>query len=59
VYGDVDRADVAGWSGSQPAEFYRSLLGGTVNQQDQRWALDNDWATLHSPSGLVLAFHAM
>ncbi|WP_438488226.1 VOC family protein [Streptomyces sp. S186] len=44
---------------SDPAElatFYRSLLGGTVNQQDKRWALDDDWATLHTPSGLVLAF---
>ncbi|WP_329066093.1 VOC family protein [Streptomyces sp. NBC_01429] len=38
------------------AEFYRSLLGGTVNQQDQRWSLDDAWATLHLPSGLVLAF---
>jgi hypothetical protein len=38
------------------AEFYRSLLGGTVNQPDRRWALGDDWATLHSPSGLVLAF---
>ncbi|MGY5129057.1 VOC family protein [Streptomyces nigrescens] len=40
----------------QLAEFYRSLLGGAVNQQDRRWALGEDWATLHSPSGLVLAF---
>ncbi|WP_326609473.1 VOC family protein [Streptomyces scopuliridis] len=40
----------------QLAEFYQSLLGGAVNQQDRRWALDEDWATLHSPSGLVLAF---
>lgn len=38
------------------AEFYRSLLGGTVNRQDRRWALSDDWATLHTPSGLVLAF---
>ncbi|MGP4049456.1 VOC family protein [Streptomyces sp. 2A115] len=38
------------------AEFYQSLLGGTVNQQDRRWALSDDWATLHTPSGLVLAF---
>lgn len=38
------------------AEFYRSLLGGTVNQPDPRWTLDDDWATLHVPSGLVLAF---
>ncbi|MFB7321907.1 MULTISPECIES: VOC family protein [unclassified Streptomyces] len=38
------------------AEFYQSLLGGTVNQQDRRWALGEGWATLHAPSGLVLAF---
>lgn len=38
------------------AEFYQSLLGGTVNQQDQRWALGDSWATLHTPTGLVLAF---
>ncbi|MDO0934026.1 VOC family protein [Streptomyces sp. DG2A-72] len=44
---------------SDPAElaaFYNSLLGGSVNQQDKRWALDDGWATLHTPSGLVLAF---
>ncbi|GAA3729653.1 VOC family protein [Plantactinospora mayteni] len=38
------------------AEFYRAVLGGAVNQRDGRWALDEDWATLHTPSGLVLAF---
>ncbi|MFE9927838.1 VOC family protein [Streptomyces sp. NPDC005533] len=38
------------------AEFYRSLLGGNVNQPDRRWAVDESWATLHAPSGLVLAF---
>ncbi|KIF73075.1 glyoxalase [Streptomyces sp. 150FB] len=38
------------------ARFYQSLLGGTVDQQDRRWALDDDWSTLHTPSGLVLAF---
>lgn len=38
------------------AEFYQSLLGGTVNQQDQPWALGDGWATLHTPTGLVLAF---
>ncbi len=38
------------------AEFYGALLGGTVNQPDRRWALGADWATLHTPSGLVLAF---
>lgn len=40
----------------QLAEFYRSLLGGAVNQPDRRWALDDDWATLHLPSGVVLCF---
>ncbi|MFI6586097.1 VOC family protein [Embleya sp. NPDC050493] len=38
------------------SEFYRSLLGGVVNRQDRRWAPGDGWATLHSPSGLVLAF---
>ncbi|MEH0830027.1 MULTISPECIES: VOC family protein [unclassified Micromonospora] len=38
------------------AEFYQALLGGAVNQRDQRWAISNDWATLHTSSGLVLAF---
>ncbi|MEW2812566.1 VOC family protein [Streptomyces massasporeus] len=38
------------------ASFYGSILGGTVNQTDRRWALSDDWATLHTPSGVVLAF---
>ncbi|WP_329108868.1 VOC family protein [Micromonospora sp. NBC_01699] len=38
------------------AEFYQALLGGDVNRRDRQWALDDDWATLHTPSGLVLAF---
>lgn len=38
------------------AGFYRYLLGGNVNQQDPRWSVDEDWATLHTASGLVLAF---
>ncbi|MGW5847486.1 VOC family protein [Streptomyces sp. NPDC055254] len=38
------------------AEFYRSLLGGDVNRPDARWSLDAEWATLHTPSGTVLAF---
>ncbi|MGW0363111.1 VOC family protein [Streptomyces sp. NPDC002990] len=38
------------------AEFYRTLLGGAVNQPDRRWSVDEDWATLHTPSGSVLAF---
>ncbi|MEH1165197.1 VOC family protein [Micromonospora sp. CPCC 205539] len=44
---------------SRPAEladFYQALLGGAVNQRDQRWTLSDSWATLHTPSGLVLAF---
>ncbi|MFF4346597.1 VOC family protein [Streptomyces sp. NPDC001530] len=40
----------------QLARFYEALLGGTVNRPDRRWALDKGWATLHTPSGLVLAF---
>lgn len=38
------------------ARFYGSLLGGTVNQPDRRWSVDEDWATLHAPSGQILAF---
>lgn len=38
------------------AGFYHSLLGGRVNQADRRWALDENWATLHTAAGLVLAF---
>jgi glyoxalase superfamily protein len=38
------------------AQFYRSLLGGTVNLPDPRWALSRSWATLHTGSGMVLAF---
>lgn len=44
---------------SDPAElagFYHSLLGGTVDRPDRRWALSEAWATLHTASGLVLAF---
>jgi catechol 2,3-dioxygenase-like lactoylglutathione lyase family enzyme len=40
----------------QLAKFYQSLLGGAVNQRDRRWALGDDWATLHGPSGFVLCF---
>ncbi|MEU0164171.1 VOC family protein [Streptomyces iakyrus] len=43
----------------EPAElavFYQSLLGGTVDQPDPRWALSDAWATLHTASGVVLAF---
>lgn len=38
------------------ARFYQALLGGAVNQQDPRWLLSDRWATLHTGSGLVLAF---
>jgi catechol 2,3-dioxygenase-like lactoylglutathione lyase family enzyme len=44
---------------SDPAElaaFYQALAGGAVNRRDPRWAPGDDWATLHTPSGLVLAF---
>jgi Glyoxalase-like domain len=47
----LDCADVYELSG-----FYRSVLGGAVNQPDPRWSLDEGWATLHTGSGLVLAF---
>lgn len=40
----------------QLAAFHGSIPGGTVNQPDGRWALSDDWATLHTPSGVVLAF---
>ncbi|MGW5172329.1 VOC family protein [Streptomyces nodosus] len=38
------------------SRFYQSLLGGTANRPDPRWSLGNDWATLHTDGGLVLAF---
>jgi catechol 2,3-dioxygenase-like lactoylglutathione lyase family enzyme len=38
------------------AQFYRSLLGGVVNQPDPRWTAGSDFSTLHVDSGLVLAF---
>jgi glyoxalase superfamily protein len=38
------------------AVFYRSLLGGVVNQADRRWSVGAHFATLHMPGGLVLAF---
>jgi len=38
------------------ARFYQALLGGTVNQADPRWAVDDDFCTLHTESGIVLAF---
>ena len=47
----LDCADVGELAG-----FYHSLLGGVVNQPDRRWSLDDDWSTLHTDTGLVLAF---
>jgi hypothetical protein len=47
----LDCADVG-----QLSRFYLSLLGGVVNQPDPRWSVDDGWATLHTGSGLVLAF---
>ncbi len=38
------------------ARFYGALLGGEVNRPDPRWSLDDDWSTLHTDGGLVLAF---
>ncbi|MER5736678.1 MULTISPECIES: VOC family protein [unclassified Streptomyces] len=38
------------------ARFYRSLLGGAVDRPDPRWSLHDDWSTLHTDDGLVLAF---
>lgn len=38
------------------AQFYRSLLGGVVNQPDPRWAVGSDFSTLHVGPGLILAF---
>jgi hypothetical protein len=38
------------------AQFYQALLGGAVNQPDPRWAVSEDFATLHTEGGLVLAF---
>lgn len=38
------------------AQFYRSILGGVVNQPDPRWAVGSDFSTLHVGAGFVLAF---
>ena len=38
------------------ARFYQALLGGVVDQPDRRWSLDDDWSTLHTGTGMVLAF---
>ena len=42
--------------GLRLARFYQAVLGGEVNQPDPRWAVDEDFATLHTESSLVLAF---
>jgi catechol 2,3-dioxygenase-like lactoylglutathione lyase family enzyme len=47
----LDCADVA-----PLARFYQSLLGGELNRPDPRWSIGDTWATLHTDSGLVLAF---
>lgn len=39
--------------------FYEQLVGGEVNRPDRRWSLDDEWATLHLDSGLVLAFQGV
>ncbi|MGH3373566.1 MAG: VOC family protein, partial [Actinoallomurus sp.] len=38
------------------ARFYRSLLGGVVDQADPRWAVGDAFSTLHTGSGLVFCF---
>jgi glyoxalase superfamily protein len=38
------------------AQFYQSLLGGVVNRPDPRWAVGDDFSTLHTDSGPVFAF---
>ncbi|MGW8887512.1 VOC family protein [Streptomyces sp. NPDC055749] len=38
------------------AGFYGAVLGGTVNRTDPRWAVDESWATVHTPTGAVYAF---
>jgi catechol 2,3-dioxygenase-like lactoylglutathione lyase family enzyme len=38
------------------SRFYGAVLGGEVNRPDPRWLLSDGWATLHTGSGLVLAF---
>ena len=37
------------------ARFYAALLGGEVDRHP-RFSLDKGWSTLHTPTGLVLAF---
>ena len=42
--------------GLRLARFYQALLGGEVNRPDPRWAVGDDFSTLHTESGLVLGF---
>ncbi|GHH35034.1 VOC family protein [Streptomyces candidus] len=36
--------------------FYAALTGGDVDRPDPQWATDDDWTTVHTPGGPVLAF---
>ncbi|MEU5585708.1 VOC family protein [Streptomyces chrestomyceticus] len=38
------------------ARFYAELLGGEINRPTSLWTTDDDWTTLHTESGTVLAF---
>ncbi|MFB4419587.1 VOC family protein [Streptomyces sp. QL37] len=38
------------------ARFYAAVLGGEADRPDKRWALGEDWATVHTPAGLVFCF---
>jgi Glyoxalase-like domain len=38
------------------AQFYKSLLGGVINQPDPRWSPGENWSALHVASGVVLCF---
>jgi catechol 2,3-dioxygenase-like lactoylglutathione lyase family enzyme len=38
------------------ARFYQALLGGLVDRPDPRWAVNDDFSTLHTDAGLVFAF---
>lgn len=41
------------------ARFYQGLLGGEVDRPDRRWSLEEGWATLHLPTGMVLCFQGV
>ncbi|MEU8773740.1 VOC family protein [Streptomyces sp. NPDC048606] len=38
------------------AAFYAALSGGEVDRPDRRWSVDEEWSTVHTPGGSVLAF---